>query len=638
MKAFVRTITGFLFAAVLLLCGSVYANNELDALSQQNPGVVILCYHDIGKYDSPQTTMYSMDTKNLEGNIKYLLSAGYTFLSLDDYIAINKKEKPLPAKAVMLTFDDGYESFYKTVYPLLQKYQVPAMMAIIGSWMDGGASAGIKMSTWEQFKEMEASGLVAVASHTYDLHKPVLINDYGENGPAVGSRIFRNGRYETEAAYRERISYDFAKAQKQMEENLGHRVKALVWPFGAHTDISMELAKKAGFEATFILSDGINPPSMQSLERARRGIIYSNVSGSQLPSYIKSLYVKDFNLFRFAKVKISDVYAENDLQQTDANIDMLVNRLMAGNAWRVALQAFEDTNGNTSPDAAFFYNRQAPVKKDIFNHIAGRLIAEGIEVYAWMPTLSQEWLLDKDRIRNTDGAVAEPKRWNMMDMAKRKKLIACFRDLAVYSPLSGVYFTNADLFVRDNEDFSPRAKEAYKKKVGRELTPNILKKPEELKAWSDWKVQVAIDLTNDIMAAVRAYRPEARSVRHIDASVVMEPEKGALYAQDYGKFLSNYDYTVITVSPQSDKSEQEMQEWLAGLGEKAMLPKGAADQVVVQFVVKDALTGEWLKPSTVRSWSEALGAKGIKYFSYYPETMMEEEFWYFPNTSAGGTF
>ena len=45
--------------------------------------------------------------------------------------------RPLPEKAILLTFDDGYRSLYTRVFPLLKVYRFPAVAALVGSWMEG---------------------------------------------------------------------------------------------------------------------------------------------------------------------------------------------------------------------------------------------------------------------------------------------------------------------------------------------------------------------------------------------------------------------------------------------------------------------------------------------------------------------
>ncbi len=49
----------------------------------------------------------------------------------------------LPEKPVLLTFDDGYESFYRLVFPLLKAYQYPAVFAVVTGWLDTPSGGSI---------------------------------------------------------------------------------------------------------------------------------------------------------------------------------------------------------------------------------------------------------------------------------------------------------------------------------------------------------------------------------------------------------------------------------------------------------------------------------------------------------------
>ena len=52
--------------------------------------------------------------------------------SVDDLLAARDGRKALPEKAVLLTFDDGYESFYTRVFPILKAFRFPAVLALVG--------------------------------------------------------------------------------------------------------------------------------------------------------------------------------------------------------------------------------------------------------------------------------------------------------------------------------------------------------------------------------------------------------------------------------------------------------------------------------------------------------------------------
>jgi biofilm PGA synthesis lipoprotein PgaB len=72
--------------------------------------------------------------------------------------------KTLPPKAVLLSFDDGYSSFYTRVWPLLQAWNVPALWAPVGSWVDTPANQKVnfgglmtprdRFATWDMVREL----------------------------------------------------------------------------------------------------------------------------------------------------------------------------------------------------------------------------------------------------------------------------------------------------------------------------------------------------------------------------------------------------------------------------------------------------------------------------------------------------
>ena len=57
-------------------------------------------------------------------------------VSVDQILAARNGGTPLPNKAVLLTFDDGYSSFYNRVYPFLEANNLSAVLAPVGTWID----------------------------------------------------------------------------------------------------------------------------------------------------------------------------------------------------------------------------------------------------------------------------------------------------------------------------------------------------------------------------------------------------------------------------------------------------------------------------------------------------------------------
>jgi len=77
-----------------------------------------LCYHEARDEVRDYPDPYAVDTAALVRQFAWLRGNGYTPVSLDEIVAARQGGKPLPAKAVLLSFDDAYLSFYTRVYPL----------------------------------------------------------------------------------------------------------------------------------------------------------------------------------------------------------------------------------------------------------------------------------------------------------------------------------------------------------------------------------------------------------------------------------------------------------------------------------------------------------------------------------------
>lgn len=183
-----------------------------------------LMYHKIKDQveNTEEDQSMSVSTANFEAQLKALLEAGYTpinFKQLKDYL---EGTSGLPKRPILITADDGYLCNYTKAYPILKKYNAQATFFVTSLYV--GVTNEHEHFTWEQAKEMEASGLIDIQSHT---HGHTLMNELDKTD----------------------VSYEIQKSFGDIEKYLGKRdVKVLAYPQFLHTSKVKEWASECGVD------------------------------------------------------------------------------------------------------------------------------------------------------------------------------------------------------------------------------------------------------------------------------------------------------------------------------------------------------------------------------------------------------
>lgn len=211
----------------------------------------VLMYHSLLK-DPAMEGAYVISPQLFEKDLQYLKKHGYTAVLMSDLIAFVEKGTPLPEKPVLLTFDDGYYNNYCYGFPLLKKYNMKAVISVIGKQTDrytrlNEDHAAYSHLTWDQLRKMALSGLVEVQNHSYDSHE----SKGGRKGTLKKST-------ETEEEYAAYLEQDLMKLQKKTREATGIAPTTFTYPFGAVSSSSRPIIKKLGFKASLGCEEGIN--------------------------------------------------------------------------------------------------------------------------------------------------------------------------------------------------------------------------------------------------------------------------------------------------------------------------------------------------------------------------------------------
>jgi peptidoglycan/xylan/chitin deacetylase (PgdA/CDA1 family) len=148
--------------AEALAAGARAARAAAGPLRTRYPG--FLFGLPVPRGEIPVFNYHEVTRETLEPDLAYLRENGYATLGLDEYVRAAASRSP--RRAVLLTFDDAWESFWSVAFPLLRRYDMRAALFAPSHWVDGNGPPGLFM-TWEQVRECASSGHVDVASHAW---------------------------------------------------------------------------------------------------------------------------------------------------------------------------------------------------------------------------------------------------------------------------------------------------------------------------------------------------------------------------------------------------------------------------------------------------------------------------------------
>lgn len=279
-----------LIAVISLIC-LIFAvwMAVLAGLTVHAQHIPVLIYHDISAENITDRHRRQTSGASFAAEMEYLHDNGYQVITLKKLINHMQYGEKLPEKALVITFDDGYEGDYKVAYPILKKYDMPATIFLIANRDQYFGPDTPPMLTWEEMREMEGSGLIDIQAHTYDLHYAVYTNKERTClKPATIARAYQPelGRRETEEEFADRLYDDFLLARTTIEANLQKQVDIMAWPFGAYNYTSLRMARKAGFKYFATTRRGTNEYA-DSVQVIRRISEDDNISLEQFAKFIE---------------------------------------------------------------------------------------------------------------------------------------------------------------------------------------------------------------------------------------------------------------------------------------------------------------------------------------------------------------
>ena len=213
-------------------------------------GLPVTMYHffyDNEKYFKQDNNW--LDINDFDKQLNYLNENNFyfpTWEEVEDYLDGKIK---LPSKSIVLTCDDGDDSFFDLAVPVMQKYHIPVTSFVITDWYGYKYDANIEYVVWE--------------SHSAGMHQS------GSNG---------KGRI---------VNWTKAQIVEDLQKSsqiLGG-ADIFCYPFGHYNDTAIEALKEANYKMAFTVEGGRITPGMNKYKLPRVRV----TAGNSLEYFKKSV-------------------------------------------------------------------------------------------------------------------------------------------------------------------------------------------------------------------------------------------------------------------------------------------------------------------------------------------------------------
>ncbi len=210
-----------------------------------------LAYHSICRKERIPACLQGEVVREADfsAQLDQLLQSGFRFLSLEEWMS-----RLQPPRTVVLTFDDGYSGIFHQVFPLLEKYRIPATIFLTTGFLNNQVrppwdspsrelqrafhrtSSLWQPLQWGQVREMATTGRIEFGSH--------------------GCSHRRLGRLPAAEVKRELLL-----SREEIERQTGRPVRTFSYPFGVgrygayRSDLEKEL-REAGYMAACTGEEG----------------------------------------------------------------------------------------------------------------------------------------------------------------------------------------------------------------------------------------------------------------------------------------------------------------------------------------------------------------------------------------------
>jgi peptidoglycan/xylan/chitin deacetylase (PgdA/CDA1 family) len=194
-------------------------------------------------------------------HLAYLADQGYTPLRVSELARALRSHLGLPAQPVLITFDDGYADFHTQALPRLAAHGFPSTLYVITgrvrdeSTLDGGP----RYLSWSELRDVES--------------QPVEVGSHSHTHPQLDVLPVNEARAELQIS------------KQILEQELGHEVPSLAYPYGYHGPTVRRLAIEAGYTSACAVKQALSSDH-DDLFALSRMLVMADTDVSKLQAWL----------------------------------------------------------------------------------------------------------------------------------------------------------------------------------------------------------------------------------------------------------------------------------------------------------------------------------------------------------------
>ena len=198
----------------------------------------ILMYHRVAPTGAPTMASFRVTPEAFEDHLRYLRKAGFYSVSLEYWQSAVAARRPLPGRAIAITFDDGYQDFYEYAHPLLKKYGFTGTVFLVADLIgrsnlwDEAYGEVIPLMGWQEIRQLRDEGII-FGSHSMS-HRPLTSLSVEE------------------------ISQEGERSRTLLERGLGVPVTAFAYPYGDFNAVVEDLICACGYSVGLSCRHGLS--------------------------------------------------------------------------------------------------------------------------------------------------------------------------------------------------------------------------------------------------------------------------------------------------------------------------------------------------------------------------------------------